>query len=172
MTHLWDRLNEAAERLKPVQSQYRIVYADPAQPSAPASIVAPAPEWMAAAMAGGVLPPIEQYHLMRLAVIFKTPQGEQQGIEVFGLGLPDLLRDLAQAGCKIEGQTVIESNFSNYEPIGPMSEEQAIEYLVKKDVPHRVWADHDRINFRRFKIVRQEAIPTDRTHRNAWELAA
>lgn len=172
MTHLWDRLNEAGERLAPVKPSFAIVWQDPAHPDAPASITAAAPEWMAAALAGGVLPPIEQYHQMVIEVIGKMPDGQLVAAQTTGLGLPECIIDFQGAGGTVEGMAVIESNFSTYEPIGPMTEEQATEYLVKKDIPHRVWGDHDRINSRRFKIVPITAIPEKGKHRNAWELAA
>ncbi len=53
------------------------------------------------------------------------------------------------------------------EPIGPMTPEQMIEYLIKKDIPPRVWRDY-RGNRKIMKIVPVEAVPSDRTHRMAW----
>ena len=171
MTHLWDRLNESSEYLKPVQSQYSIIYDDPATPDAPAAITVPAPEWMAAALAGGILPPIKHYHDMQVKVTFKDLTGKQHVVVLANLYLPDLLRDLTFAGCKIESQEVVESNFTSYEPIGPMTEEEALEYLVMKDVPSRVWNDRQ-VNRPNFKIVRKESVPTNRAYRDAWRLAA
>ena len=59
--HLWDRLAEAKSRLAPVQSQYRVLFENPAEPDAPAAVLVPDPNWMAAALAGNVLPPIDTY---------------------------------------------------------------------------------------------------------------
>ena len=64
--HLWDRLAEAKSRLAPVQSQYRVLFEDPATPDEPAKVLVPDPNWMAAALAGNVLPPIETYQRDRL----------------------------------------------------------------------------------------------------------
>ena len=94
MTHLWDRLAEAKSRLAPVQSKYRILFENPAEPDAPASVLCPDPNWMAAALAGGVLPPIDTYQ-----------------------------RDRNVA----DGQP---KEHPYAEPIGPMTEEEAVEYLV------------------------------------------
>lgn len=54
-------------------------------------------------------------------------------------------------------------------PIGPMTEVEAMEYLLMKDVPFRVWREPS--NRPRFAIVPRSSIPTDRTHRNAWRMA-
>ena len=53
--------------------------------------------------------------------------------------------------------------------IGPLSEEEAIEYLVMKDIPRHIWS----VEYNRpmFKIVRTEDVPSDRQFRNAWRLA-
>ena len=41
MSHLWDRLAEAKQRLAPVQSKYRVLFEDPSQPDAPAAVLVP-----------------------------------------------------------------------------------------------------------------------------------
>jgi len=133
MSHLWDRLNEARSRLEPVQSKYRVIYENPDDMDAPAAIMCPAPEWMAAAMAGGILPPIDTY-------------------------LRD--RDVADGQPKEHPYAA---------PIGPMTEEEAIEYLVLKDCP-RSTVEY-KGNRQVLKIVPVEMIPTDRSFRNAWRIA-
>ena len=100
--HLWTRLLDAKARLKPVQSKYRVVFEDPSNPDAPASVLVPDPNWMAAALAGGVLHPIEAYLRDR-----DVPDGEPK-----------------------------EHPYA--EPIGPMTEEEAIEYLIQKDIPPHI----------------------------------
>ena len=106
MTHLWDRLAEAKLRLTPVQSQYRVLFENPADPEAPASVLCPDPNWMAAALAGGILPPVDTYQ-----------------------------RDRAVA----DGQP---KEHPYAEPIGQMTEEEAIEYPVMKDISPEVWRDY------------------------------
>ena len=66
MSHLWDRLAEAKSRLAPVQSKYRVLFEDPATPDEPAKVLVPDPNFMAAALAGNVLPPIDTYQRDRL----------------------------------------------------------------------------------------------------------
>ena len=131
--HLWTRLLDAKQRLKPVQSKYRVVFEDPANPDAPAAVLVPDPNWMAAALAGGVLPPIETYLRDR-----DVPDGEPK-----------------------------EHPYA--EPIGPMTEEQAIEYLIQKDISPAVWRDY-KGNRTILKIVPVELIPSDRSFRNAWKI--
>ena len=131
--HLWDRLAEAKSRLAPVQSKYRVLFEDPATPDEPAKVLVPDPNFMAAALAGNVLPPIDTYQRDRL-----VPDGEPK-----------------------------EHPYA--EPIGAMSEEEAIEYLVQKDIDPAVWRDYQG-NRTIMKIVPVEMIPSDRSFRNAWRI--
>ena len=131
---LWGRLSKAKETLKPVQSPYRVVFEDPDEPDAPAKVLVPDPNFVAAGLAGGVLPPIEAY-------------------------LRDA--DVPDGGPK-------EHPYAP--PIGSMSHEEIIEYLVMKDIPPRVWRDYQG-NRTIMRIVPVELIPTDRTHRGGWMVA-
>ena len=133
MTHLWDRLAEAKSRLTPVQSKYRVLFEDPATPEAPAAVLVPDPNWMAAALAGNVLPPIDTYLRDR-----DVPDGQPK-----------------------------EHPYA--EPIGAMTEEEAIEYLIMKDIPPAIWRDY-KGNRAILKIVPVELIPSDRSFRNAWKI--
>ena len=133
--HLWDRLAEAKSRLEPVQSKYRVVFEDPATPDEPAKVLVPDPNWMAAALEGNILPPIDTYQRDR-----DVPDGEQK-----------------------------EHPYAR--TIGPMTEEEAIEYLIMKDICPSVWRDY-KGNRTIMRIVPVELIPTDRSFRNAWRLAA
>jgi len=131
--HLFDRLLWAKDNLAPVQSRYRVVFEDPEEPDAPAKVLVLDPNWLAAALHGGILPPIKAY--------------------------------LADQGVA-DGQP---KAHPYAEPIGPMTEEEAVKYIIMKDIPRRVW-DDPTANAPRFAIVPVEAIPSDRTHRNAWRL--
>lgn len=131
--HLWDRLTQAKSRLAPVQSKYRVLFENPAEPDAPASVLVPDPNWMAAALAGNVLPPIDTYLRDQ-----NVPDGQPK-------------------------------EHPYVEPIGPMTEEEAIEYLVKKDISPQVWREYNG-NRIIMKIVPVELIPSDRSFRNAWKI--
>jgi hypothetical protein len=131
--HLWDRLAEAKTRLDPVQSKYRVLFEDPATPDEPAKVLVPDPNFMACALEGDILPPIEAYQRDR--------------------GVPD-------------GQP---KEHPYAEPIGAMTEEEAIEYLVQKDIDPSVWRDYQG-NRTILKIVPVEMVPSDRSFRNAWRI--
>jgi|TARA_R110001592_G_scaffold295283_1_gene565219 hypothetical protein len=133
MSHLWDRLAEAKSRLAPVQSKYRVLFENPTEPDAPASVLVPDPNWMAAALAGDVLPPIDTYLRDQ-----NVPDGQPK-----------------------------EHPYA--EPVGAMTEEEAIEYLIKKDISPQVWRDYQG-NRTIMKIVPVELIPSDRSFRNAWKI--
>jgi len=131
MTHLWDRLAEAKSHLTPVQSKYRVLFED--SQDEPAKVLVPDPNWMAAALAGSILPPIDTYLRDR-----DVPDGQPK-----------------------------EHPYA--EPIGPMTEEEAIEYLIMKDISPAVWRDYvgNRVVL---KITPVELIPSDRSFRNAWKI--
>jgi len=133
MTHLWDRLLEAKSRLEPVQSKYRVVFEDPAAPDEPAKVLVPDPNWLACALEGNILPPIDTYQRDRL-----VPDGQPK-----------------------------EHPYA--EPIGRMTEEEAIEYLIMKDIDPVVWQEY-RGNRTILKIVPVELVPSDRSFRNAWKI--
>ena len=60
-THLWDRLCWAKEKLEPHRTEYCVVWEDPETPDEPAKVTHPDPNWMACALQGGILPPVEVY---------------------------------------------------------------------------------------------------------------
>ena len=153
--HLWDRLAHAKKTLKPVQSQYRVIFEDPARPDDPATVMVPDPNWMAAALAGGVLPPIETY--LADQAIVEDYQKKHGTLDGFNWNDHTPQHPYA-------------------DPRGPMTEEEAIDYIIQKDIPPSVWRDY-KGNRQILKIVPVELIPTDRGYRNAWcinqeELAA
>ena len=131
MTHLWDRLAEAKSHLTPVQSKYRVLFED--SQDEPAKVLVPDPNWMAAALAGSILPPIDTYLRDR-----DVPDGQPK-----------------------------EHPYA--EPIGPMTEKEAIEYLIMKDISPAVWRDYQG-NRVVLKITPVELIPSDRSFRNAWKI--
>jgi len=123
------------------QGQYAIVWEDPNEPDEPLKITVPSPAWLAMAMHGGILPPVEMYW--------------------------ELAKDEAQPGFKrhTRGYLLHDS------PTMPaLTEEQAMEYLVMKDIPQHVWRDY-RGNRTILRIVPRDLIPTDRSYRNAWRIA-
>jgi hypothetical protein len=135
MTHLFDRICWAQENLSRVETDYIVVYED-GENDGRAKILVPAPEWMAMALHGGLLPPVEHYH--------REPR-DRDGNFVGPVGY-----------------------WSEYEPIDALTEEAALEYLVRKDIPQAVWAEGSN---HRFVICRRSQLPTTRVFRNAWKVA-
>ena len=159
-THLFDRLCWAQENLTPKQSDLRCVYEDPATLEEPVKILIAAPEWMACALAGGILPPIESYLDMPLELTLadgrtiNTTYTEAQEIRQ---------RE------NVTGERVLEHHtLHTAKPIGPMTEEEAFEYLIQKDVPKRVWGrSHNRPIM---AICTKDQLPQTRKNRNSWKL--
>ena len=141
MTHLWDRLLEAKSRLKPVQSKYRVLFEDPTAPDEPAKVLVPDPNWMACAMHGGILPPVWVYH--------------------------ELEKDEKTPGFKKHTRGYL---LHETEPMPPMSEEEAIEYLIMKDIPNHIWRTWNEGNKPKMVICKKEQLPQTREWRNAWKI--
>ena len=139
-TNLLRRLSWAKENLEPYQSDYRVVYEDSLDECA--KILVPDPNWMACALQGGILPPVEVY-------------GE-------------LAKDVAEPDFKKHTRGYL---LHDTKPIDAMTEEQAIEYLIMKDVPQSVWQNWDTGNKPKMVICRKEQLPSTREWRNAWKIS-
>jgi hypothetical protein len=140
-THLWDRLGWAKQNLEPYRSEYCIVWEDPDNLDEPAKITHPDPNWMACALNGGILPPVWVY--------WELKKDEAK---------PDFVKHT-------RGYLL-----HNTEPVKAMTEEEAIEYLIQKDIPETVWRDYEQANRKRLLIVKKEQLPQHRTWRNAWKI--
>jgi hypothetical protein len=139
-THLWDRLCWAKENLEGYQSEYRVVYEDSVDDCA--KILVPDPNWMAAAMQGGILPPVWVYW--------------------------ELAKDEAQPDFKKHTRGYL---LHDTEPMPAMTEEEAIEYLIQKDIPQSVWQSWDEGNSPKMVICRKDQLPETRVWRNAWRIS-
>ena len=140
-THLWERLHWAKEKLEPIQSDYRVVWEDPNEPDEPAKITIPDPNWLACAMQGGILPPVQSYW--------------------------ELKKDEAQPDFKKHTRGYL---LHNTQPVDKMTEEEAIVYLIMKDIPEHVWKDYDKSNRKRLVICKKSNLPGHRTWRNSWKI--
>ena len=96
---------------------------------------------MACALQGGILPPVEVYW--------------------------ELAKDEAQPGFEKHTRGYL---LHNTKPIEAMTEEQAIEYLIMKDIPQRVWRTWDEGNKPKMVICRLHQLPEHRQWRNAWQI--
>ena len=54
-------------------------------------------------------------------------------------------------------------------PIGQLTREQAMRYVLEKDVPRHVWSDSKR-NARAYQILPRDHVPKDRSKRDHWIL--
>lgn len=129
-------------------SNYRIIYDNPDDLDAPSAVVCPAPEFIELAMAG---------ELPEIGVYWALQADEERAIAE---GRHSTFKHDPE---KLEAQFTAPRT-------GPLTEEEAMEYLVLKDVPRSVWGrSHNRPMF---KIVKKEDVPSDRSFRNAWRLSA
>jgi hypothetical protein len=144
--YLYFRLCWSASVLKPVEPKYRVEYEDPDDPDSPVKVLVPSPQWLAAALHGKILPDISAY-----------------------LADQKTMSDYEQEHGSMEGFNWLDhkAQHPTAKPRGPMTEEEAMEYLIMKDIPARVWRDYEG-NRQIMKIVPVEAIPSDRSYRNAW----
>lgn len=160
---VFTRYDWAFRNLKRYETDYVIVYEDPLYPEASAFLLSPAPEWMACALAGGIHPSIEHVHNTNFLV--KTKEGKT------------IYCDYLEIQNIRDQENVIDERILNYEkyikpdPIGPMTEQEAMEYLLKKDVPPRVWHPSYRHNRILYKIVKRSEIPDEEYYRDCWKLS-
>jgi len=122
------------------QPNYAILWEDPDDLDAPAKVTVPSPTWLAMAMHGGILPPVEVYWALK--------EDEAK---------PDFKRHT-------RGHLLHDTP-----PMRALTEEEAMEYLIMKDIPPRVWAEYQG-NRTIMKIIPRHLVPTDRTFRNAWKI--
>ena len=144
--HGWTRTCWAKQHLAAVKPEYAIVWEDIDCENV--KITVPSPEFIAEAMFG-LRPPIEA-HI------------RDNRIEVeWATAFPGRPMNWKEAGGALHPYA---------KPVGPMNQEQIIEYILMKDVPESVWGDYAIANRQRFAICHISQIPTDRRLRNAWRL--
>ena len=107
-----------------------------------AKILVPDPNWMACALQGGILPPVWAYW--------------------------ELKKDEAQPDFERHTRGYL---LHDTEPVPAMTEEQAIEYLIMKDVPEKVWKNWDEGNRPKMVICKMNQLPQTREWRNAWRIS-
>lgn len=118
---------------------YAVLFEDPANPDAPMGILRVSDTWYSMALLGGILPPLWVYH------------------------------ELARDEIDNNGQLTQGHLLHKTPPVGPMSPEEAIEYVIEKDLPPRIWRDYEG-NRDILRIVSVEEIPSIRRYRNAWRI--
>lgn len=129
-------------------TKYRVIFEDPDFPEEPAKVLVPSQNWLDEAMAGN-LPPIWVYWQLQDDEAQAIAEGRHSTFK----------HDHEKLALQYTAPR-----------IGPLTEEEAMEYLVMKDIPRHIWAQE--YNRPMFKIVKTEDVPSDRSWRNAWRLAA
>ncbi len=129
-------------------TKYRIIYDDPDHLDEPTKVLIPSQNWLNEAMAGN-LPPIWVYWQLYDDEKKAIDEGRHESFE----------HDLDKLKLQYTAPR-----------IGPLSEEEAMEYLCMKDLPRKVWSEQH--NRPMFKIVKTEQVPSDRQFRDAWEMIA
>ena len=157
--HHWCRIAQSRDRIPAVEVHHAIAFTDPYDLDAPMKVVHPSPRCVAELMAGGIHPSIEAIHgqMLRLECEHCGP------IECRRLDAPAI-----RATHTIKGETVIDNSAVHLTVAMPMTYEQAIEWIIQKDIPFEVWGKKH--NRPMMAIVPRTAIPEDRTHRNDWKL--
>lgn len=128
---------------------YRILYEDPTRPDEPAKVVVPAPEWIEQALQGGILPEINSI------------LDDQDFEEEWTRNNPGKSFSWFDHGGAKQWTAPA---------VGPMTLEEAMEYLAMKDVPNHVWRAHQRSNYPYVVITTTDKLPDTREWRNAWRL--
>ena len=130
----------AKENLAPVTCPYVVAY----QPELdqPVKLMYLDSNWCAAAMHGGIVPPVETIIAMR-------EDEARPGFARHSLGPA---RDAAI-------------------PCQAMSMQEAVEYQIMQSLPMWIWSDEQQSNHRRMIICELNKVPASREFRNAWRLA-
>ena len=128
--------------------QYRIVFE---KFENQASIKSPAPMFLAMLMHGDIVPPIEVF--LRDAAVRRKWTAENLGQRFSWKRIGGATHPYAAPMDKA------------------LTEEEAMEFILMKDCPPRIWSDPTR-NRPLYYICKVDQIPTDRTFRDSWRLAA
>ena len=142
-TKLIDRIEWAKANLKRHDTEYCVVFED--IDSSTASVMHPDAHCMAMLMHGHLMPPA--WVKLKLKEDSKKPDFVSHS----SLGNDKLLH-----GTK---------------PIGPLTEEEAIEYLIITDIPRSVWENWDKGNRQTMVICKKSQLPATREWRNAWRIS-
>jgi hypothetical protein len=105
-------------------------------------ILVPDPNWMSCALHGGILPPVWVYW--------------------------ELKKDEARDDFKKHTRGYL---LHQTEPIKAMTEEQAIEYLIQKNVPEHVWEKSNKTNKPKMVICKKDQLPQTRAWRDSWKIS-
>ena len=163
-THCWQRLGRAGDLIKLKLNttnelpsiDHAIAYSPPGNQGGAATICHPSPRCIYELMIGGVHAPVDAHLTSKLLLINSDGSGDV--MEKWEAGRYRRVNDVV-------GEYVVDYRRVHDETLPPLSYEDAIEWVMQKDVPHEVWSSGQG-----FAIVNRSSIPKDRTNRNAWKL--
>ena len=141
-SNLIDRIEWAKSNLRRHETEYCVVYEDIDMGCA--AIMHPDPHCMAMLMHGHLMPPAW--------VKLKLKEDEQR---------PDFT-----CHSDFNGHLLHETK-----PMPPLTEEEAIEYLIQTYVPRHIWETWNEGNRPKMVICRKSQLPATREWRNAWRIA-
>ncbi len=175
--HHHSRIARSRDRISAVEVQHCVAFTDPYDLDAPVKVLHPSPRCVAELMAGGVHPPIEAVHAQRLRLVGSDGEvAECSRLEAPAVrwrmnNKVTILQD-EETGAVTKrttvSETVIDNSSAHLTVAMPMTYEQAIEWIIQKDIPFDVWGKQH--NRPMMAIVPRTAIPKNRTHRNNWKL--
>ena len=128
--------------------KYAVVYEDPDDDRTGVHVLHPSPRWLQEEAMAGLLPPVSVFWDLQQEEDRQFAEGKDVIIQPRHLWIKQFTA----------------------ERIGPLTEEQAMEYLILKDVPRSVWSR--RHNRPMVKIISQEDVPTqfEFIFAEAWEM--
>jgi hypothetical protein len=141
-TKLIDRIEWAKANLKRHDTEYCVVYEDIDMDTV--CVMHPDPHCMAMLMHGNLMPPAW--------VKLKLKEDAER---------PDFT-----CHSDFNGHLLHET-----EPMGSLTEEQAVEYLIQTDIPKHIWENWNSGNKPKMVICRKEQLPQRREWRNAWHIS-
>jgi len=142
-TKLIDRIEWARQNLKRHDTEYCVVYED--MDNSTAAIMHPDPHCMAMLMHGNLMPPAW------VKLKLKEDSERSDFVDHKSLGNDKLLHET--------------------QPIGALTEEEAIEYLITTDIPRSVWENWNTGNRQTMVVCSKKQLPQTREWRDAWRIA-
>ncbi len=154
-----NRVAASRDQIDTVEVRHVIAFADPYDLDAPMTFLYPDSRCVAELMAGGIHPPIEVLHGLRLRLTYDdgtSTECDWRAASYF------------RATRKVISETLLDNRIVDFVAAPPMTYEQAIEWIMQKDVPFEVWGKKH--NRSMMAIVPRAAVLEDRTHRKSWKL--
>lgn len=158
--HYWQRIAASRHFVEPVDVPYVGAWHDPFEAAAPMKVTTPSGRCISELMKGGIHPPLEAHLGAKILLVAKS--GKYDVVDQ--IDAPEW----RQRHGEIVNEWIVDYRRCHAETAPPMGLEDAIEYVLMKDVPHYVWGT--KRNRRMFAVMDRSRIPKDRRLRNAWKL--